>query len=148
MAIDTSKSVDDYAVALRHLLPPGEYFSGDDVNKITLTQADELARIHAKVDGDFNINTSQDALGWTLNDYQALLNNAGVSDFQVFDKYRLPMVAGLKVGKPLGDIVNVTTICINFPESQQKLFNNLIPTLLMRKLSHTRLLVNGSNLLV
>ncbi len=146
--VDTSKSTNDYATALKHLLPPGEYFSGDDVEKITLSQAQELARIHAKVDIDFNINTNQDTLGWTLGDYRALLTDAGMTDFQVFDHYRLPMVAGYKSGKPLGDVANVSVICINHQQSQQEIFNDIKPTLTKHKLSHTRFLINNSNLLV
>jgi hypothetical protein len=159
MAIDTSKSAADYATALQHLLPPGEYFSGDDVDKITLAQAEELARIHGKVDADFDISnvylnsTDQEELGWKLEDYRALLTNAGMVDFEVSDHYRLPMVAGLKCGKPLGDVANVSLICIHFQVSQQALFDDLIPILTKHKLSHTRILAVGlpaetSNLLV
>lgn len=141
--IDTSKSANDYAIALKHLLPPGEYFTGEDVDKITLAQAEELSRIHAKVDIDFNINTNRDTLGWTLDDYRALLTDAGMTDFQVFDHYRLPMVAGLKAGKPLGDTTNVSVICIDYQQSQQEIFNDIKPTLIKHKLSHTRILAVG-----
>ena len=150
MAIETTKSADDYATALQHLLPPGEYFKGDDVDKITLAQAKELARIHGKIDVDFNIsnvysgiNTDQEKLGWKLEDYQALLTNAGMVDFEVFDHYRLPMVAGRKCGKPLGDVANVSAICIDYQEAQQALFDALIPILIKHKLSHTRILAVG-----
>lgn len=158
MAIDALKSADDYATALQHLLPPGEYFKGDDVDKITLAQAKELARIHGKVDVDFDISavylgTDQEELGWTLEDYRALLTNAGMVDFQVFDHYRLPLVAGLRCGTVLGDVANVSLICIHYQDSQQALFDTLIPTLTSHKLAHTRILSVGlpsetSNLLV
>lgn len=159
MAIDALKSAEDYATALAHLLPPGEYFKGDDVDKITLAQAEELARIHARIDVDFDIravylgSTDQEELGWTLADYRALLTNAGMVDFQVFDHYRLPLVAGLRCGTVLGDVANVSLICIHYQDAQQALFDDLIPVLIQHKLAHTRILVVGlpsetSNLLV
>lgn len=149
MAIDALKSAQDYATALQHLLPPGEYFKGDDVDKITLAQAEELARIHGKVDVDFDISavylgsTDQAELGWKLADYRALLTNAGMVDLSVFDHYRLPLVAGLKCGKRLGDIAHVSTICIHYQDAQQALFDDLIPILTSHKLSHTRILAVG-----
>ena len=148
MAIDALKSAQDYATALQHLLPPGEYFKGDDVDNITLAEAGELARIHAKINVDFDISAvylgsiDQDDLGWTLEDYRTLLTNAGMVDFLVFDHYRLPMVAGLKCGKPLGDVANVSVICIHYQEVQQALFDDLIPTLTQHKLAHTRILTS------
>lgn len=159
MAIDALKSAQDYATALAHLLPPGEYFKGDDVDNITLAQAEELARIHAKIDVDFDISavylgsTDQEELGWKLEDYRALLTNAGMVDFLVFDHYRLPLVAGLRCGTVLGDVANVSLICIHYQEAQQALFNDLIPVLTDHKLAHTRILAVGlpsetSNLLV
>lgn len=159
MAIDALKSAQDYATALAHLLPPGEYFKGDDVDKITLAQAEELARIHGKIDVDFDISavylgsTDQEELGWKLEDYRALLTNAGMVDFQVFDHYRLPFVAGSRCGRPLGDATNVSVIRINYQDGQQALFNTLIPTLNNHKLAHTRILAVGlpsdtTNLLV
>ncbi len=159
MAINALKSAQDYATALQHLLPPGEYFKGDDVDKITLAQAEELARIHAQIDVDFDIravylgSTDQEELGWKLEDYRTLLTNAGMVDFEVFDHYRLPLVAGLRCGTVLGDVANVSLICIHYQETQQALFDSLIPILTSHKLAHTRILAVGfpsetSNLLV
>ncbi len=150
MAIDALKSADDYATALQHLLPPGEYFKGDDVDSITLAQAQELARIHAKINEDFDVNnayfgisTDQDAQGWTLADYTLLLTNAGMVDFEVFDHYHLPLVAGLRCGTRLGDASNVSVIRINYQDSQQALFDTLIPTFNIHKLAHTSILAIG-----
>lgn len=160
MAIDALKSAQDYATALQHLLPPGEYFKGDDVDNITLAEAGELARIDAKIDVDFDVSNAyfgvsvdQDDLGWTLEDYRTLLTNAGMVDFQVFDHYRLPLVAGLRCGTVLGDVANVSLICIHYQDAQQALFDDLIPVLTDHKLAHTRILAVGlpsetSNLLV
>lgn len=145
MAIITAKSTEDYALALKHLLPPGEYFSGADTDKITLSQADELARIHAKIDRDFNINTGDDILGWKLSDYRQILTNAGLTDFQVFDQCRLPFVAGSRCGAVLGDNLNISMIVIIYLKSQKQLFLDVIAQLKSHKLTATRILAMHSD---
>jgi hypothetical protein len=148
VAIDTSKTANDYASGLKQLLPPGEYFTGEDVDKITLAEAEELARIHAKVDIDFDLETLKEKPGWTLAEYRLILSDAGMVDFEVTDHYRLPLKAGLKCGRPLGDVANVSLIKIDFDVSEQAIFDSLKPELIAHKLSHTRFLVNNLELLV
>jgi len=144
--VDTLKSAADYATALQHLLPPGQYFKGESVDKITLAEGEELARIDAKIDADFDItnayfgfNVDQENLGWTLADFEAMLTSGGMSNFLISDHYHLPLVAGSRCGTSLGTTDNVSLIRIHYQDSQQVLFDSLTPLLINHKLAHTRI---------
>ena len=148
MAI-TPRTAQEYATAVRHLLPPGTYFTGDDIKNLTSATGEELARIDAKINDDFDIETiyqfkDNDAIkGWTLNDYALYLQESGLTNFQVSDHEGLGFFAGDECGNVLGNVENALYIIIRYQDAQQTLFDTLLPDLQEHKLAHTRILAIG-----
>jgi hypothetical protein len=140
MVIDTGKSASDYAGAIKHLLPPGEYWQGQAADDITAVMGDELARIHAKIDTDFNISTGDSVIGWTISDYEQMLTDFGLTGFKVYANPRTGGNAGQSCGTHLGSVDNLGLICINYQYSQKDLFIQSIPKLKAHKLTTTRIL--------